>query len=332
MRKPWAFLLVPFLVFDGCGAYRDFSLPPQGGGPAVRWQWLPGPDPVIEPGAPGQWDAVDVLNPAVLRRDGEYWNLYSGFDGNTWHTGLAISADGLAWRKQGRILSPDPATWEGSYIAANGAAIGAGSEILYYYQSGRPPRIGLARSSSSTGWRKEPYPVLDLGPYGSWDERGVADPYLLRAGDEAYLFYIGMDRARRQRLGVAVSRDYVTWRKLRSNPVLELGEYGAFDENGLGEPAVWASDGYYWLLYTGRDHREFRRLGMARSLDGVHWEKLPAIFAGAQPWDSKVICDPSVLIEGTRVRVWFGGGEVTRPDENIHGRIGAGVLEHAPTN
>ena len=38
--------------------------------------------------------------------------------------------------------------------------------------------------------------MLDAGPYGSWDERGVADPYAFRAGDEVYLFYIGMDRAR----------------------------------------------------------------------------------------------------------------------------------------
>jgi hypothetical protein len=26
------------------------------------------------------------------------------------------------------------------------------------------------------------------------------------------------------------------------------------------------------------------------------------------------------------VRVWFGGGDVARPDQNIHGQIGAGVL------
>jgi predicted GH43/DUF377 family glycosyl hydrolase len=332
MRAGRAFLLFASIGLTGCGNYRDFTLPVEDGGPAVHWQWHPDAEPVLTPGASGEWDAVDVLNPSVLRRNGEYWNLFSGFDGKIWHTGLAISSDGIAWRKQGKILSPDPATWEGNYIAANGSAIDSGSEILYYYQAGSPPRIGLARASGAAGWHKQARPVLDLGPYGSWDERGVADPYLFHAGDEVYLFYVGMDRARRQRLGVAVSDDYVTWHKLRSNPILELGEYGAFDENGLGEPAIWASDGYYWLLYTGRDRREYRRLGLARSRDGVHWEKLPDIFAGGQPWDSKVICDPSVLIEGNQVRVWFGGGDVARPDENLHGRIGAGVLERVRTD
>ncbi len=37
-----------------------------------------------------------------------------------------------------------------------------------------------------------------------------------------------------------------------------------------------------------------------------------------------MICDPRVLIEDDRVRVWFGGGDVARPDQNIHGQIGLG--------
>jgi predicted GH43/DUF377 family glycosyl hydrolase len=140
------------------------------------------------------------------------------------------------------------------------------------------------------------------------------------------MFYLGMDRARRQRLGVAMSDDGVTWFKLRRNPILELGAYGAFDENGLGEPAVWRARGYYWMLYTGRDRNEIRRLGMARSRDGVAWEKLPMVFSGGQPWNSKVLCDPSVLVEGERVRVWFGGGDVARPDQGIDGQIGLASL------
>jgi predicted GH43/DUF377 family glycosyl hydrolase len=198
--------------------------------------------------------------------------------------------------------------------------------ILYFYQAGNPVRIGLAQSANGHQWQKRGAPVLDVGPRGSWDERGVADPYVIRAASTYYMFYLGADRARRQRLGVAMSGDGIAWHKLRSNPIMELGEYAAFDENGLGEPAVWASHGYYWMLYTGRDHNEVRRLGLARSRDGVHWEKQAGVFSGEQSWDSKVLCDPSVLPEGDRVRVWFGGGDVARPDQNIHGQIGLGTL------
>ena len=100
---------------------------------------------------------------------------------------------------------------------------------------------------------------------------------------------------------------------------MDLGAEGAFDENGLGEPAVWASQGYYWMLYTGRDRHENRRLGLARSTDGVRWNKLPAVFGPVAQWDSKVDCDATVLVEDGQVRVWFGGGDVASPDENLHG-------------
>ena len=267
-------------------------------------------------GAPGDWDAVDVLNPSVIRQGDTYYNFFSGYDGKAWHTGLAVSADGIAWHKEGRIL-PD---------TANGSAIADESGILYYYQAGDPVEIGLARSRNGHQWTRNDTPVLTAGPYGSWDERGVADPYLIRAGQNYYMYYLGMDRAARQRLGVAISRDGVSWYKLRSNPILELGDYGAFDSNGLGEPAVWTARGYYWMLYTGRDRNEMRRLGLARSRDGVRWEKLPVVMAGEQAWDSKVICDPTVIQNGDRVTVWFGGGDVASPDQNLHGQIGLATL------
>ena len=323
----WFAAVVPVFGIASCGRYRDFSLPALEGQPtAVTWTWQAESAPVLEPGPSGEWDSSDTLNPSVFPFASGLFNLYSGFDGKTWHTGLAISADGGHWSKQGRVLSPGPAAWEGDYIAANGSAIVDGGTIRYYYQAGQPPRIGAATSSDARRWSKLPGAVLDAGPYETWDERGVADPYVVRFGPRFYLFYTGMDRARRQRLGVAVSGDGVIWTKLRANPILELGEYGDFDENGLGEPAVWTSRGWYWMLYTGRDRRENRRMGLARSRDGVHWTKQPPVIAGAEPWDAKVVCDPSVLADGDAVRVWFGGGDVARPDERIHGRIGVATL------
>lgn len=317
-------LLGLVITLTGCGSYREFTLPVlPGSARELTIQWRPRPGPLLTRGPAGSWDSDDVLNPSVARTATGYVNLYSGYDGKTWRTGVATSLDGLAWTKQTQILAPDPATWEHGAIAANGSVIDRHG-LAYYYQAGDPPRVGLARRRST--WEKQGRPVLDLGPYGSWDERGVADPYVIEAGGKLYLFYLGMDRARRQRLGVAESQDGIQWTKLRSNPVLELGAFGAFDESGLGEPAVWASNGFYWMLYTGRDRNENRKLGLARSRDGVHWEKLPQVFAGSEPWDSKVICDPAVLVDGDQVRVWFGGGDVARPDQEIHGQIGYGVL------
>jgi predicted GH43/DUF377 family glycosyl hydrolase len=268
----------------------------------------------------------DVLNPSVIRWRGAYLNLYSEFDGKTWHTALATSQDGEHWEKRGRVLSPSG--WEGTYIAANGSALDSGDRILYWYQAGDPPRIALARSADGVHWTKQARAVVELGPRGAFDERGAADPYVIRAGEWFYLFYTGLDRARRQALGVARSRDGEQWEKLRTNPILEPGGTGSFDENGLGEPAVWSSGGEWWMLYTGRAINEQRRMGLAKSADGVHWERDASfgVISGEQAWDREVVCDPAVELAPEGIRVWFGGGDVASPDQNLHGQIGAGWL------
>ena len=329
-------LLLP-VILSGCGRYADFTLPPpDADGPRAPFVWEASPEPVLTRGPSGAWDSGDVLNPSVVRFKDIYVNLYSGFDGHTWHTGIATLDGQGHWQKVGRALSPEG--WEGQYIAANGAAVVSGNEILYWYVAGEPGagKIGLARSpNGGLDWMKQAKPVLSQGPRGSFDEIAVADPYVIQRGGWFYMFYLGQDRAARQRLGIARSHDGVGWEKLRSNPVLELGEPGAFDENGLGEPAVWTSGGSYWMLYTGRDRGERRRIGLAGSADGIHWERDSSFapVAGKEPWNNQVLCDPSVELtsDGT-VRVWFGGGDVAAPDQGIHGQIGVGVLRGAKSN
>ena len=240
---------------------------------------------------------------------------------------MAESPDGASWRKLGPLFSPEG--WEGNYIAANGTTLLWQGHLHHWYQAGDPPRIALATSEDAGTWVKRKDAVVPLGPRGSFDETGVGDPYVIERAGQLYLYYLGQDRARRQRLGVARSSDGVVWEKLRSNPVLELGADGAFDEAGLGEPAVWTSGGSYWMLYTGRDRMERRRMGLAKSPDGVHWAREASLLPveGRQDWNRQVLCDPTVELanDGT-VRVWFGGGDVAHPVENIHGQIGVGLL------
>lgn len=312
-----------FLFLSGCGRYSDFSLPaPEASGPRGPFAWETSPQPVI---ARDDSDSIDVLNPSVIRFRGRYLNLYSAWDGKTWSTSLAESSDGVAWRKKGRVLTPQGG--EGSYIAANGSALVSGDEILYWYEAGDPFFIALARSKDGVRWTRAGV-VLSRGPLGSFDESAVADPYVIRAGRNFYMYYLGQDRAMRQRLGVAESPDGVHWEKLRTNPILELGAAGAFDERGVGEAAVWPSGGSYWMLYTGRDRNEHRKIGLAKSSDGIHWERQLnfAPIGGTEPWNRVVMCDPTVEVTPEAIRVWFGGGDAPSPDQNLHGQIGLGLL------
>jgi predicted GH43/DUF377 family glycosyl hydrolase len=310
-------------VLSGCEAGAALD--------AQSLAWQTRDTPLIEPGPEGDWDARDVLNPSVVRVADTFYNLYSGFDGQTWHTGLAISPDGVTWVKQGRVLSPDPETWEADYIAANGSLLYDGSRFLYWYQAGERgrTRIGLANSSDTQSWQKHPQPVLALGAPGTWDEAGVGDPYVMRCGEAYYLFYLGQNRHGLQRLGLARSQDGIHWQKAGVNPILDVGAPGSFDERGLGEPSVFAAGGRFYMLYTGRDAGERRRVGWAESDDGVDWERITSapLLEGFADWNSHVICDPSVWRDGGRILVWFGGGNRASPDENLNGRIGLAWIQ-----
>ena len=322
-----------------CGHYADFTLPLLEGPPPAPVTLTLQAKPVLSPSAPGEWDSSDVLNPSVVLHDRQFWNFYSGFDGRIWRTGVATSPDGAVWTRRGRILTPDSSRWEGGYIAANGSALWRNGEFLYWYEAGEHEgvkRIGFARSFDGLHFRKEPVPVLDVGPYQSWDECAVADPYVIEAGGRLYMYYLGQDRAKppHQRIGVARSRDGLSWEKLRSNPIVDMAPPGSggMDENGAGEPAVFVWHGTYRMLITGRDAREHRRLAALWSKDGIHWASIlrnrqQQVFSGDQPWDSTILCDPTVVVDAAGVRVWFGGGDQAKPDEGLHGRIGAGTLQ-----
>ena len=297
-------------------------------------RWRTSPIPLIEPGPEGSWDSVDALNPSVVRFEDHYLNLYSGFDGKTWSTGLATSIDGLAWKKHAAnpVIRPQQ-PWEGAYIAANGATLARGGNLLHWYQAGprNQTRIAFAHSADGVDWERWTEPVLDYGPSGSWDESGLGDPYALACEEWIYLYYLGQNRHGVQRLGVARSRDGVRWQKSHLNPLLEPGGPGEIDERGLGEPAVFFADGSFWMVYVGRDAGEKRRLAWARSEDGVQWRKTsrPGAIEGDQPWNEAVVCDPEIVVNQGRLLILFGGGDRPSPDENLHGRIG--VLTPEPS-
>ena len=256
-------------------------------------------------GAAGEWDAVDVLNPSVIRQGDAYYNFFSGYDGKTWHTGLAVSADGVTWRKEGKILSS----------AGNGSAIADDNGIFVLLPGRRSGRRSASRDrGTATNGQRNGAPVLPVGPYGSWDERGVADPYVIRAGRSYYMFYLGMDRARRQRLGVAMSG---RWRRAGTScaPI----RFWSWANTGHSTRTDWASRRFGPRAdITGCCTRG----AIATKCGGWAWRVRAMACVGrsfrwslraSRPWDSKVICDPTVIANGDRVTVWFGGGDVAQP-------------------
>lgn len=165
-----------------------------------------------------------------------------------------------------------------------------------------------------------------LGGGDEWDSAGVADPYVIQFNGKLYMYYLGQNNMGIQRLGVAISEDGINWIKYANNPIMDLGAQGAFDENGLGEPSVIYHAPYFYMLYTGRNMAEQRNIGAAVSLDGVTWKKLNykgIVDLENNTWNNQVICDTTLMKnDDGRIMVWYGGGNVPSPDQNLNGKIG----------
>ena len=292
-----------------------------------------GEEPVIK-NVNDSWEAGDVLNPSVIRWHDKYYNYYSGYDGNTWRTGLAVSEDGINWIKSTNnpILDIREDGWDATYIAANGSAVVFQDKVYYFYQGvdreTNASAIGLAISSNGENFdeRTETCVLSGGGQNQAWESAGVADPYVIEMNGKLYMYYLGQNELGIQRLGVAVSDNGTDWEEYENNPIMDVGVKGAFDECGLGEPSVIYKAPYFYMIYTGRNADEQRNIGVAVSADGVTWKKLNyqgIVDLSGNTWNNQVICDTTMLENSDGdIIVWYGGGNVPSPDENLNGMIG----------
>ena len=168
--------------------------------------------------------------------------------------------------------------------------------------------------SAQTTWTKYiGNPVLDLGPAGSWDDSGVVLPSVIFDSNDYKMWYYGDDESA-TRIGYATSPDKITWTKSGSNPVLDLGQSGSWDDTSILEPTVLFDGSMYHMWYQGFDG-SIRRIGYATSPDGVVWTKSssnPVLDLGAAgSWDDLELRQPFVILDGALFRMWYTGSNGT---------------------
>jgi len=154
-------------------------------------------------------------------------------------------------------------------------------------------------------WVETPWgqPVIDRGVAGSWDHYAVDNPYVYVEAGTWYCFFEAQDKSFNQggheRVGLAVSEDGVHWKKLANNPILDVGEPGAWDSVVAKLPAsVIKRDGLYHMFYSGLDKRT-KQIGIAtaRKLAGP-WTKSrdnPVLKSRAGKWDAFLSTYPAPL-------------------------------------
>ena len=173
------------------------------------------------------------------------------------------------------------------------------------------------RTSSQTVWFKYAgNPVMDVGV--EWESRAAAVTRVMFEDSLFKMWYIGYDGTAgflHMVTGYATSRDGITWTKQGTQPALSYG------------PSLWdgsvASDGYVVRTSTGYNMWYFgqqgsiRRIGYARSPDGILWTKYPnnPLLDVGPPgtWDERALIYPCVLGPDSvgGYKMWFYGFDGT---------------------
>jgi predicted GH43/DUF377 family glycosyl hydrolase len=173
------------------------------------------------------------------------------------------NAYGVNWTKyESNLVLPLGGSWEAIYVGypsviKDDSATPDKRYKMWYggcqaYEVGLW-RIGYAYSSDGINWTKyENNPVLDLGANGEWDDVYVEEPSVILDGGTYKMWYAGYDGSN-IRIGYATSLDGISWTKSTSNPVLDLGADGEWDDVRVSNSSVILDGGTYRMWYTGND-------------------------------------------------------------------------------
>lgn len=119
-------------------------------------------------------------------------------------------------------------------------------------------------------------PVLPPGE--TFDSTACMNPFVLRRGDEYWMYYAGGNQKGERHICLAIApvADVTRWKRL--GPLFDLGKEGSFDDSWAVLPCLHKFKDKWHLYYTGRCKsgsglQAFRGIGLATSTDLLNWKK-----------------------------------------------------------
>ncbi len=204
-----------------------------------------------------------------------------------------------SWIKYGApVLEPgQPGEWDNGGIAGQTIIFENGIYKMWYGGvNGSYIRIGYAYSSDGLNWTKHDSPVLELGSSGSWDNMDVYFPWVIKVDTVYHMWYLG-GNGNLELVGHATSLDGLSWTKDPTNPVINVGAYGKWDDVSVAPGPVVFDGSTFKMIYSGSDGTYYRG-GFATSPDGSNWTKSPNPIldvGAAGDWDTPRINPCSVV-------------------------------------
>lgn len=280
-----------------------------------------GSNPIVAMGAAASWEDSDVANPEVCADTiaGGFLMTYSGYDGASWHTGLATASDpaGPFTKWPGNpILSPS--TGEGA-MATNGSTVIKGSTYYHFYNDATP-EIRLATSPDRVTWtRHASNPVLRRGAAGELDDQDLGDPMVRLKSDGTFeCWYKAASSVTGIKIAKATSPDGVTWTKQGI-----MFAAPSFALLNLGEPAMFEHRGIWYVFHDAATVANTRFIVGAWSPDqGTTWYRQRLVLPAGSGWESVQVFDNHPFVYNGTLYLYYGGATATGAFAGFNGQIG----------
>jgi len=254
------------------------------------------------------------------------------------------STDGADW-----TISPTPVlrtgpsgSWDASTVFSPSVVWNGTGYMMYYVGDGavnsstypaNVRQIGVAFSSDGISWTKYAgNPVITHGP--AWyDSRFTRGPSVIFDDGMYKMWYYGtaqLNYNAAASIDLATSSDGVHWTKYPNNPVF-LGFRYSDNTTSSDYPSVVKVNGTYLMAFSGYS----ADIGYATSADGINWsfDNQTNVLLTTSGWHTGFIDEPSILIDGGRVLLWYDGIDAsnrTSPYISGVGFASCGVLITTP--
>jgi predicted GH43/DUF377 family glycosyl hydrolase len=261
-------------------------------------------------------------DPSVVRFGDKYWMYFSlpplEKDGERiggWNIGIAVSDDLKHWQKAGEILPAGQ--YESKGLCAPCAKVIDGKIHLFYQTYGNRENDAICHAWSEDGIqfaRNSTNPIF--APTGAWNVGRAIDADLLIHNDTAYLYWATRDpEFEQQMLGVStapVSAGFArdSWKQVSEQPMLQPEL--PWEKNCIEAASVFREQDAWYMFYAGAYNHEGQQIGLAKSNDGIHWQRVsdnPVLPHGKEyAWNSWESGHPGVFIDEDGAKYLFYQG------------------------
>lgn len=227
----------------------------------------------------------------------------------------------MNWIKKGLLVTPraDLDWMSMSTMVPFADPIGHGAYRVYF--SGRDTKgrsrtgyFELDLSGSARVSYLHPWPVLDLGALGTFDDSGVVSYAVVDAGGVKHLYYggwtLGVTVPYYFSIGLATSTGARAFRRSSEAPILSRdgadpflnGAPSILIENGTWR--MWYASGTGWISRDGQTVPAMH-IKYAESRDGIHWGREGAVCVEADGREEYALVRPCVLRRDGLYRMWY---------------------------